>query len=314
MASVMQAETVADPIAGVLAGFGSRRARIDYAFIKFNLPERGMALLIDFIVRRPRRQIQIRLSLYTPSGGMVHKADYPLSALKIDEQGHLAIADSWLSADGSRGAVGPISWDLVFQSTGPLLDPRIIGRLQPFDLRLRSAPEVLVSGSVRVERQGYSFSHEPGMVGSFHGRRLPDQWYWISANAFEEPGVTLDCMMLHSSIFGLPFWRTRVGYFHLHTPSATYLVMHPLTGRVRLSGDRHDLQITVRPRQEEIITVHCVAPEERFHLVGDRTYTTLVGMCTIDGIATAERTAGIAQREAPRRGMEQTRKNAKYSQ
>lgn len=297
MASVMQAERIADPITEVLAGFGTRHARLDYAFFKFNLPERGMALLVDVIIRRPRRQVQIRASLYTPDGGMIHHADYPLSSLRHDRQG-ITIADAWLGPGGSCGAVGPIAWDLVFQSTGTLLDPHIIGRVQPFDLRFRSSPDTLMSGSVSIARRGYSFSHEPGMVGTYYGRRLPEQWYWVSANAFEQPGISLECMLLDSSVFGLPFWHTRVGYFHLRTPTQTYLLMHPLTGRVRLTGERKDLLITVRPRQGEMLTIRCTAPETRYHHLGDRVYATLVGTCTIEGLATADSTAGIEERES----------------
>ncbi len=309
MASVMQAVPVADPIAEVLAGFSTRRVPLDYAYFKFNLPERGLALRVDIVIRRRRRLVQVRAHLYhlplhasasAPDGGQVHQADYPLSAIRRDTDGGITVADIWLGATGSRGTIGPISWDLVFQSTGPLLDPRIIKRIQPFDLRFRSVPDVLMSGSISITRHGYSFSHESGMIGAYHGRALPRQWTWVSCNTFDQPGISLECMLLDSAVFGIPFWRAQVGYFHLRTPTSTYLLMHPFTGRVRLSGDRREFVLTVRPRVSEVITIHCVTPDERFHTLGDRVYTTLVGTCTIAGLSTADGTAGIERQDPAR--------------
>ncbi len=298
MASVLQAPSSVDPVSVVLDGFGVRRSRVDYAFFKFNLPERGMGMLIDFIVRRRRRQAQIRASLYLPDGGgSVYHADFPFSAVRHDARNSISIGDAWLGPTGSQGAIGPISWDLVFQPTATVIDPLTLGRLQPFDLRLRSVPDVLMSGSASVARHGYSFSHEQGMVGSYHGRRLPDHWYWVSASAFEQPGVSLECMLLDSSIFGLPFTRASVGYFHLRTPDTNMTLTHPLNGKLRISGSRNDLHVVARQRHGDEVTVHCKAAESSFHHLGDRLHTTLLGECIIDGLATADGTAGVAERE-----------------
>lgn len=300
MTSVIQEETAADPIAEVLAGFTRRRAALDYAFFKFNLPERGMALLVDFIVRRRRRQAQLRATLYTAEGGSHYFADFPLSALRREKDGGVTLGGAWLGAGGSRGAVGPISWDLVFTPSGPLVDPQVFGAVRPFDLRLRSVPDALISGNVSQAKHGYSFAREPGMVGTYYGRRLPNHWYWVSANAFEHPGVALECMLLDSTIFGLPFLRARVGYFHLRTPDSTVMLMHPLTGRIKLSGERNDFRVVAQPRHGPPIVVHCSAPEARFHHLGERIYTTLLGNCEIEGLTSADGTAGLERREWPR--------------
>jgi hypothetical protein len=303
MASVMQAQSTDNPIAEVLDGFGARRAAFDDLFFKFNLPEIGMALLVDVIMRRRhrRRQVEVRACLYTREGATVHTEHHPLSAFKRDTEGAIVVANTWLAPNGSRGAVGPISWDLVFQPLGPLLDPKVTGVLHPFDVRLRSVPDVAVSGSVRVERHGYTFSHEAGTVGTTFGRRLPDTWYWVSANAFRDPGVALEGMLLRSRVFGVPFWHATIGYFHLHTPAATVTLLHPLTGHLRIAGNRTDFQMTARARHEAPITVHCAAPETRYHHLGDRIYTTLLGTCEIDGLTLADGTAGLAEREPQRR-------------
>lgn len=300
MASELQDESAADPIAAVLMGFGRRRAALDYAFFKFNLPERGIALLVDFIARPRQRLAQMRATLYTPEGAQHHTADFPFSALHREKSGGVTLADSWLGATGSRGAVGPIAWDLAFDSATSLVDPQVLGGVRPFDLRLRSVPDLQFSGSVSVARRGFSFAREPGMVGAYFGRRLPDHWYWVSANAFDQPGVSVECMLLDSTIFGLPFLRARVGYFHLRTPTSSVMVMHPLTGRVKLTGERTDFRVVARPHGGQPIVVHCSAPETRFRHLGDRVFTTLLGTCEVEGLGLADGTAGLERREWPR--------------
>lgn len=304
MASVMQAQSTADPIAEVLEGFGARHAAFDDVFFKFNLPEVGMALLVDMMVRRRhrRRVVEVRACLYTKDGATIAVAHYPLSTLKREREGAITLANTWLAPGGARGAVGEISWDLVFQAHGPLLDPQVGGAIRPFDLRLRSVPDVLISGNVRVARHGYTFSHESGTVGTSYGRRLPDSWYWVSSNTFKDPGVAFECMIMESRVFGLPFLRARVGYFYLHTATTTLTVLHPLTGQVRLVGDRTQFRVTARHRHEPPIIVQCSAPETRYHDLGDRIYTTLLGTCEIEGLTSADGTAGLAEREPLRHG------------
>jgi hypothetical protein len=303
MASVMQAQSAADPIAEVLAGFGTHRARIDHAFIKMNLPERDLALLIEIAMRRRQRRRVAEVGALVQSAGepLVQRASFPRSSIHLDADGALNVANLWLGAQGSRGTIGPISWDLVFQAAGPLVEPHVIGGiLRPFDLRLRSVPDALISGNLSVGGQRFSFSHEPGTVSAFHGRRNPDRWVWISANAFDRPGVSVECVMLDSSIFGLPVLRARVGYFHLHTPETTMTVMHPLTGQVRVEGKQEDLTIMVRPRQGMPIVVHCVAPPASFRDFGDNVFATLLANCAITGIAQAHHTTGIVSHSSTR--------------
>lgn len=304
MASVMQAQTTQDPVAEVLHKFGERRAALDTIFFKFNIAERGIALFVDVTTRRRQhhRVVEMRASLYTPEGPSAMTTSHPRSALRLDDAGgYLIGSNAWLGAGGSRGSIGNVKWDLVFQPVGPLLDPQVVGSIiHPFDLRLRSVPDMLISGNISIDGHGYSFSHEPGMLGSYYGRRLPDHWYWISANAFDRPGVTLDCMLLDSTIFGLPWVRTRVGYLHLTTPEATMTLMHPLTGQIQISGTREDFTLTARPRHGSPITIHGTAPGVRYQHVGDHIYTTLLGVCSIAGLATTDGLAGIAERESTR--------------
>jgi hypothetical protein len=305
MASVMQAQSTLDPIAEVLRGFAERRSALDDTFFKFNLPERGIGLLVDFIVRRRQRHrvVEVRASLYTPEGSSVVSTSYPLSSVRREDGGARTIGNAWLGPSGSRGAIGNVSWDLVFQPAGSLLEPQVIGQIvRPFDLRLRSVPDALFSGNITIGRHGYSFSHEPGTIGTFFGRRMPDRWYWISASAFDRPGVALECMLLDSSIFGLPFVRTRVGYLSLTSPEGNALLMHPLTANIQLTGDRRDFVVTARPRHGPPISFRCSAPEARYQHLGDRIYATLLGICSVDGLAVSDGLTALAERLPTRRG------------
>jgi len=297
MASVLQAQSTEDPIREVLHGFGGRRAALDNVFFKFNIPERGMALLIDFTVRRRqrRRVVEIRASLFNGSNATVKVASFPFSTLRHDDGGY-TVGNAWLGPEGSRGSFNAISWDLVFQASGPLLDPQVVGDVRPFDLRLRSVPDALISGNISIDGHGYTFSHEPGTIGTYYGRRLPERLYWVSANAFDIPGVTLECMSLRSSIFGLPLLRAQVGYFHLKTPTSSLTIMHPLTGQIQISGDRQNWEIHARPRHGPPVTIRCAAPETQYQHLGDHLYTTLLGSCTIEGLAVTEGLAALTAR------------------
>ncbi len=129
----------------VFHNYGQRRAALDYAFFKLNLPEHDVALLVDFIVRRRIGIAQVRVSIHAPTGGGVSFAEIPLDRLvtgSMTTPGQGAhIGDNWLSTVGSRGMVGDTAWDLAFQPVGSVLYPQIklIEPLHPFDLSYRAA-------------------------------------------------------------------------------------------------------------------------------------------------------------------------------
>lgn len=298
MASAMQVQAVANPVVTVLAGFGQRQLAYDCAFFKCNVPELGMALQVEFVVcrRQRRRMVEIRVSLFATDGAQVHTALFPASTLRHEEDGAITVANCWIGPLGSRGLVGPISWDLVFQATGPALDPQVAGAIQPFDLRWHTVPALLVSGNVGFQQHGFTFSHENGALGVMFGRRLPDHWFWVSASAFAQPDVALECLLFDSRIFGWPFPRVKVGYLHLRAPGQEITLLHPLTSTIRIVGDRTAFTITARPRQGDPIIVHCAAPEALFHHLGDRVYTTLLGRCEIVGVSVAEGVTALTER------------------
>src|SRR5437763_7047062 len=152
----------------VFHNYGRRRAALDYAFFKLNLPEYDVALLVDFIVRRRIGVAQVRVSVHAPLGGGVSLAEIPLDrfvigSMKTPSEG-AHIGDNWLGAVGSRGTVGTTVWDLAFQPASPVLSPQIklIEPLHAFDLSLQSVPDVRFSGRLRIAGQRYEVSEARG--------------------------------------------------------------------------------------------------------------------------------------------------------
>ena len=120
------------------------------------------------------------------------------------------------------------------------------------------------------------------MVGVYYGRRLPEHLYWLSANDFSDKNIVLECALMNSTIFGLPFTRMSVGYFHLRTPETTMTIMHPLTGHIDVQGTREELLITTRSRHNAPITAHFTASAANFQPLDDNMVITLIGTCEIE--------------------------------
>ncbi len=295
-----------EPIKRVLEGYGRRKARLEYLFFKFNLPEQNFALLVDLIVRRATGQVQVRISLYTEAeSGQVYSSYHPLAQLKTDG-GELRIGEVALSAESSRGKVGPVEWEINFKAAGPIFEPRVplLSSLEPFDLTLRSASEVDFSGTVRVEGRQYELEKPVrGVVACYYGRALPAHWFWVSANQWDshnEPTV-LEAMVLYSALWGLPFLRLKVAYFYLGRGAERRQIIAPLNGLIGVKGSRENFTVTARPFfGGQKYLVRCQAPAATYNDLGDRIFNTLLGRCELPGVGTAFGTASLEEREPER--------------
>jgi hypothetical protein len=282
--------------------FGQRRAAFDYAFFKLNLPEHEVALLVDFIVRRRAGIAQVRVSTHAPTGAGMSFSEIPLDHLVIgsmtlpDRGTH--VGDNWLSATGSRGSVGDTAWNLTFQPIGSVLHPqiRLLEPLHPFDLSLQSVPDVRFSGRLRIGGQRYEVNEARGMVSSYFGRALPERWFWVSCNTFDREDVTLECVISRMALFGGPM-HLKTGYFAIRTAERCETILAPLNGSIRLEGTREAFTITARLySSKEVYTLDCSARTCDYHDLGDRIWNTLLGSCTLTGIASASRTVGLEER------------------
>jgi hypothetical protein len=288
----------------VLGGFGRRRAALDFAFFKLNVPEEGFALLVDFIVRRARGVGQVRASVHGAAADGVHWLEQPLSACRFEGSGEgeeASIGPCRLGRARSAGTVGPVSWELAFRAAGPALVPlpAALERLRPTDLFLKSAPEVVFTGAVTVPGAAYVVREARGMLSTYHGRALPPRWSWVSCNVFDRPEVVLECTLARTRLFGAPFAQMDAGYFHLRAGGAAETIVAPFDGVVAVEGTRERFVLVARRRRgarEHRVT--CWAPPAAYHDLGDGVHTTLVGSCEIHGLARAEGTAALEEREA----------------
>ena len=286
----------------VFHNYGRRRAALDYAFFKLNLPEHDVALLVDFIVRRRVGVAQVRVSVHAPLGGGVSLAEIPLDrfvigSMKTPSEG-AHIGDNWLGAVGSRGTVGTTAWDLAFQPASPVLSPQIklIEPLHAFDLSVQSVPDVRFSGRLHIAGQRYEVSEARGMVSSYFGRALPERWFWISCNTFDRQDLALECVVSRMALFGGPV-HLKTGYFSVYTAQSSETIIAPVNGSIRLEGTREALTITAHSRSgKAAYQLQCSASTGDYHDLGDRVQTTLFASCTLKDIASANRTVGLEER------------------
>lgn len=292
------------PISQVFRGFGRRRAAVDYAFFKLNVPEHGIALLVDFIIQRQAQLAHVRVSVHAASGSGVYWDSVPLNAITLEpmDEAHAGakVGACWLSAGGSRGTVGPVSWNLTFHAVGLVLVPfgRPLEPLRVFDLFLRSAPDVGFTGHISIAGHSIPVEQARGMVSSYYGRALAEQWYWVSCNTFDRADVALECLVARSAVYGWPWFRLRSGYFHLRVGSQRQTILAPLNGSISLAGKRDAFTISARGwGSRTTYTVRCLVEPTEYHDLGSRIWTTLVGSCVLEGVASASRTAGLEERE-----------------
>jgi hypothetical protein len=296
--------TTTSPTRRLLSGFGRRNTALDYAFFKLNLPEQNVALLVDFIIRRRQHIAQVRVSVHAPEGSGVYLAEQPLERLAVGSSSSddrvVSLGESWLGGMGSRGAVEPVTWDLTFHPTGPLVSPLIgmAGPFFPFDLFLQTVPAVRFSGTITIVGQTYDVPDAHGMVSSYAGRALPMRWFWLSCNTFDRENLAVECLVSHPALFGSPL-RLRAGYFYVSTADRTELIVAPLTGSIRLAGTREAITITARRFGGARYVLRGKAAPQDFHNLGDRIWNTLLGSCILEGYGTACGSAALEERTLP---------------
>ncbi len=304
MSSVMQAQTMLNPISDILAGFTRRKQTVDTVFFKMTIPERHEAILISFAIRHHHRQhrLDVQATYINAEQCITGVTNFPISSIEYDATGTISVGNCSIGPNGSRGPVGQhgssksISWDFAFNTKGPLVDPQVAGPIKPFDIRFMTVPDVIFSGDIAVNQLFISFSHEPGFIGTYFGRRLPDTMYWISTNMFDQSGTSLECVMVESRIFNIPFLHASIGYFYLHTPSSDTTILHPLTGSIRLEGNQTERFIHARTRQHTQFHVRCLGASEHFYAIGNHFQINLFGACEVAGIGSASDLVTISER------------------
>ena len=167
------------------------RANLEYWFFKVNAGP--VALLVDWIARRKRREFWLRASIHSPYRREVIFQTLPV--LSAEPEGISALATS--------GAVGEIEWDLRIDPGGAWIAPDIVPAraLGVTDLAPVSQPTATFSGLIPPGPKVFHIQQAHGLVSHYWGRRLPSEWWWISASQFDRPDVAVECSVLRSGLW-----------------------------------------------------------------------------------------------------------------
>jgi hypothetical protein len=261
-----------------------RGAALEYWFIKFHAGD--LAFLVDFIVRRDAGQSEVRVSLWVRGQGRVAHA-----FAAHEETGR--IGDCTFSADSTRGCVEDIEWDISYDAGASRVAPRapLFTALKAFDLDLLSRPQAVFGGAVTVGGERFALSNVAGSVTHYWGRRLPDRWRWISANAFGGTDLVVEATLMRTRVWGQ---RPAIAAGYLWT-NQDGLLVSPVNGLLTVRGTWHDYVVTARSFGRTT-RWHCVAQPERDNDLGEGIHQTLLGTCTrlSDGVTDAQ--AGLEYR------------------
>lgn len=272
----------------------ARDAQIEYWFFKFN--HDGLAFLVDFILRGERDYGEMRISVWVDSHGRVEHAKLPRWST---ETPFVTIGDCSFGDGSSRGVVGDVEWDLSYELGPARMHPAVppLSWLHPFDTDIINRPQARFEGTVRVGDRNFSIAETQGLVSHYWGRRLMDQWWWISANQFDQPGIALEVSVARSRLWGMRAPAVKIGYLWLQTPTFSHMVKSPVNGIISVAGRPDQFTVTARSITGPTVRLSCTAPMDRYNDLGDGVRQTLLGTCAIEGLATAVGTAGLERRQ-----------------
>lgn len=263
-------------------------AALEYWFFKVNAGP--VALLVDWIARRKQGDYVLRTSIHSPEGRRVDFGQLP--APMIDGQ-------NFITTRRSIGQLGDISWELDIDCQDEWIAPDVFpARLMKMtDLTLVSAPRASFTGWIRHGPLQVELRDQPGMISHYWGRGLAHEWWWVSLNQFD-PDLALECVLLRSSLWGLPL-RLPLAYLYLHRADGRRLLISP-PGFAQARGGPDEFEIQFRPPAGKAITL--LAQGRDYANLGDGIVNTLVGDLEIrEGGTLIGRFAGTAglERRAP---------------
>jgi hypothetical protein len=268
----------------------ARSAPLEYWFLKIHSGE--LAFLVDFIVRRATGKGEVRVSLWHGGVGRVLRSE---NAKWLAGDG-VAIGDDSMDDRRCVGAVEDVEWQLGFE----VRDGRaaagvpVLRLTRPFDLELISRPRTIFSGHVTVARERFDLLDVPGSLTHYWGRRLPDRWHWISANAFGDSDLVVEGSLMRSRVWGrrpaLP-----IGYLWIYEDGHEETLISPLTGLITIDGGLDDYTLLARRPGREV-RLSCSASPESYNDLGEGIRQTLLGRCVLVGRDLVDSRAGLEYR------------------
>lgn len=267
-----------------------RGSPLEYWFFRLNTGP--LALLVDFIIRRSIDAAEVRVSLAVDGRGRVER----LNALTWVATGEtVEIGECTFDREGSKGRVADIEWDIQQELGGSRIDPAVppIRWIHPFDMEIASRPRVRFSGQVRMGDITYPCVGVPGLVSHYWGRRLPDRWWWISADLFEGIDVAVEAVLVRTRVWKVAPLAIATGYLWIEQHGRPHMVIHPLNGLIGVEGTPENFAVTARRLGRPGLVVRCSAPPDAYVDLGEGINQTLLGTCLIEGVGEARGTAGL---------------------
>lgn len=276
----------------VAADLASRGARLEYWFIKLYVGD--LAFLVDYIVRLPIEQAEVRVSLWVGDTGRVMHST--TTSWRIGSG--ITIGDDVLDDRGCSGVVEDVEWNLFYRVEGSRVAPRVPGfsRLKPFDLDIVIRPRVVFSGHVTVAGQRFDVDETYGTLTHYWGRRLPDRWQWISAGAIDGTGTAVEGMELRTKLWGIGP-GIPIGYLWTREGERESTLISPLNGLISRSGALTDYLFIGR-RPAGVTRLRSAAAPTDYNDLGEGIHQTLLGTCVV-GEGGSELRAGLEYRIAP---------------
>jgi hypothetical protein len=280
----------------VLQDFAPRAAGLEYWFIKFHAG--ALAFLVDFIARRPIGQAEVRVSLWVrgqPRTARTRTASWHATGRAV------TIGDSQFAAARSVGRVEDIEWDLTYDAGAGRAAPAVplLSRLHPFDMELISRPCARFSGHVIVGRERFDVADARGSLTHYWGRRLADEWHWISANCFGDTDLTVEAVAMRTRLWGR-HPTMAIGFLWTGEAGHEDIVISPLTGLITVAGPVDDYELVAR-RPGRTTRLRCSARLDCYNDLDEGIHQTLHGSCLIVGRGLTDPQAGLEFRSLPGR-------------
>jgi hypothetical protein len=260
---------------------------LEYWFFKVNAG--SVALLVDWIARRKQNENVLRVSIHSPQQRVVlfDKLPSPM----IDEK-------NFMTTQHTIGQLNDIAWALDIECDNERIDPNFLPDklLRITDLALVSAPLTKFTGWIQHGPLHVEPQRAPGMIAHYWGRQLPHEWWWVSANQFNQEDVAVECAVIKTSVWGIPL-RLPLAYLYLRHANARRFIISP-PAITQVTGTPEKFEIQFRPFAAKTITLRANGRE--YGDLGDGIANTLVGdLDILEGnqlIARAEGTAALERR------------------
>jgi hypothetical protein len=267
-----------------------RGSPLEYWFFRLNTGP--LAFLVDFIIRRRLGAAEMRVSLWVDGVGRVERLN---STAWRTERETVDAAECTIGPQRTTGRVDDVEWDLDLELGSSRIDPAVppVRLLHPFDMEIASRPRAKFTGQLTVGDRMFPCVDVPGLVSHYWGRRLPDRWWWISANLFEDNDVAVEALFARTRVWNSARVPMNAGYLWIEHRGAVQQVIHPLNGLIRVEGSQEAFSLRARRLGRPGITVRCTAVPSSYSDLGEGIKQTLLGDCLIEGIGEARGTAGL---------------------